>query len=41
MADIGEPEREIEVRPRVLPLPTEEPVPAPVEPRPVEEPVPA
>jgi hypothetical protein len=45
MADIGEPEREIEVRPRELPLPrelpSEAPVPGPVEPRPTEEPVPA
>ena len=44
MADIGRPEREIEVRPTELPLPRElpiEPLPGPAEPRPVEEPVPA
>ena len=44
MAEIGRPEREIEVRPSELPLPTElplEPAPAPSEPTPVEDPVPA
>jgi hypothetical protein len=45
MADIGVPEREIEVRPSELPLPRELPiepaVPEPAEPRPAEEPVPA
>jgi hypothetical protein len=45
MAEIGQPEREIEVRPRELPLPRELPSepagPRPVEPRPAEEPVPA
>jgi hypothetical protein len=43
MADIGLPEREIEVRPPVLPLPRELPAEAPREPRephPAEEPVP-
>jgi hypothetical protein len=42
MADIGLPEREIEVRPGELPLPRELPIEPPVpEPRPAEEPVPA
>lgn len=45
MADIGRPEREIDVRPRELPLPRELPIeppaPAPDAPRPAEEPVPA
>jgi hypothetical protein len=46
MADIGRPDREIEVRPAEAPLPRElplePPVPAPREPRrPVEDPVPA
>ena len=45
MADIGRPQREIEVRPAELPLPRElpiePPVPVPEEPSPVEEPVPA
>jgi hypothetical protein len=45
MADIGRPEREIEVRPAELPLPRELPIepplPAPGEPRPAEDPVPA
>jgi hypothetical protein len=42
MADIGLPEREIEVRPSELPLPRELPIEPPVpEPRPAEEPVPA
>jgi sec-independent protein translocase protein TatA len=45
MADIGRPEREIEIRPGELPLPRElpieSPVPGPAEPAPAEEPVPA
>lgn len=45
MADIGRPEREIEVRPRELPvpgeLPAEPPMPAPREPLPDADPVPA
>jgi hypothetical protein len=45
MADIGRPEREIDVRPSELPLPRElpiePPVPGPGEPRPAEDPVPA
>jgi hypothetical protein len=45
MADIGRPEREIEVRPSELPLPRELPIeppaPAPGAPRPAEDPVPA
>jgi hypothetical protein len=45
MADIGRPEREIEVRPAELPLPRELPVEPPVrdpgDPRPVDDPVPA
>ena len=42
MAEIGLPEREIDVRPPVLPLPRELPTeapPVPREPRPAEEPV--
>jgi hypothetical protein len=45
MAEIGRPEREIEVRPAEDPVPRELPIhtpePAPREPRPVEDPVPA
>ena len=45
MADIGRPEREIEVRPAELPLPRELPIepplPAPGEPSPATHPVPA
>jgi hypothetical protein len=45
MADIGRPEREIEVRPAELPLPRELPIepplPAPREPSPATDPVPA
>jgi hypothetical protein len=45
MGEIGQPEREIEVRPRELPLPrevpSEPPAPRPVEPGPAEDPVPA
>jgi hypothetical protein len=45
MADIGRPEREIEVRPAELPLPRElplePPLPGPAEPQPAKEPVPA
>ena len=45
MADIGKPEREIEVRPSELPvpreLPPEPPTPAPGQPQPAEDPVPA
>jgi hypothetical protein len=42
MADIGRPEREIEIRPVESPVPKELPVeaPAPPEPRPVEDPLP-
>jgi hypothetical protein len=43
MADIGQPVREIEVRPARTPvpeeLPVETPAPAPGEPRPAQEPV--
>jgi hypothetical protein len=45
MADIGRPDREIDVRPIDVPLPRELPVepppPAPREPEPAEDPVPA
>jgi hypothetical protein len=44
MAEIGQPEREIEVRPAEPPVPRElplEPSQAPTEPEPAEKPVPA
>jgi hypothetical protein len=45
MADIGKPEREIDVRPTEVPLPfelpAEPPAPGPREPTPAQDPVPA
>ena len=41
MADIGRPEREIDVRPAEAPVPQELPLPAPAPQEPVKEPAPA